>query len=977
MSISKGKTSKAVTKTLAAVLSLAMVVTSLTVTGTTSDAAKKGKVKKVKITSPVTNGGKLVLKKGQKKRIKVKVTTSKKSVSKKVTYKTSNKKVAKVVKKKGKYYVKATGKKGSAKITVISKANKKKKATLKVKIGKPIKKVSVSKVTYSTNVYNKLTRRTKTTTRKTSYSSKTGVVLQTGIDNTANETSTTYTCKISVKFSPKKPSYKSMKWSTKNNSVAYVTPSGIISPRKAGTATIVGKTKDGSNKTVKVKVTVKSSAKGPTATPYFVKDTRKKTMVENFESYAVGTSWRLTKGEKYKNAKTATATVVTDPQNSKNKLLRISYDGNTQAYDVAPIFSVDLTKLKDATESTKLEDFVGLNFKVKVEGSGDDLTYKTVYGYFDKYGAINENYYNATSQTAKGPYYKFKTSRNMMKGTDKEINDPITGKKYNFKSFPMFYSAYATGDKEAVSAGFSETKNDKNLRMVEHVLEFQPAYMKDEITGASLLGESKVDFTLGSTYKGAYVNGNFVNLYLDDIQFLSETETREISGINFTNAPDKLGTGISYPLHTSLVPANTTQKKLKFASSDEKIAKVGEETGIVTGVSAGKVTITATSAEKPSVKKTVEIEIYESGTAKEDKKIDLSKITERDDKKNPKTFTNTETSYNAETGELKIGYTKTNSEQVVIDLGEGVDFTQYKSLEIVGATSGQLSLELYDSGLDMTDEKWYEKYEGATYPFFGGSCASRLEDGAYNTNAVDMTTETLWYSWDDLTDDGTSDKAGCDFRAIRYIVLKANQDPIHPAKYDMENYIIKSITLDTKEAPEDYLPITLTAENELKATSQTENPDNKVGHESAVFDKDEKGNPFVTFTSNSRRNSGIAFYLNAEKQSATDISRYRYVKVKVNTDNRSDKLSLVGVKDGSDWSAAVSKPYKTEGTVTQNERTIYFSIKDQTEEELSALEAIGIKSSFTGSKVTITSMELVKGEPLILDEDAANTTVLK
>ena len=765
-----------------------------------------------------------------------------------------------------------------------------------------------------------------------------------------------------------------MKWSTRNNSVAYVTPSGIISPRKAGTATIVGKTKDGSNKTVKVKVTVKSSAKGPTATPYFVKDTRKKTMVENFESYAVGTSWRLTKGEKYKNAKTATATVVTDPQNSKNKLLRISYDGNTQAYDVAPIFSVDLTKLKDATESTKLEDFVGLNFKVKVEGSGDDLTYKTVYGYFDKYGAINENYYNATSQTAKGPYYKFKTSRNMMKGTDKEINDPITGKKYNFKSFPMFYSAYATGDKEAVSAGFSETKNDKNLRMVEHVLEFQPAYMKDEITGASLLGESKVDFTLGSTYKGAYVNGNFVNLYLDDIQFLSETETREISGINFTNAPDKLGTGISYPLHTSLVPANTTQKKLKFASSDEKIAKVGEETGIVTGVSAGKVTITATSAEKPSVKKTVEIEIYESGTAKEDKKIDLSKITERDDKKNPKTFTNTETSYNAETGELKIGYTKTNSEQVVIDLGEGVDFTQYKSLEIVGATSGQLSLELYDSGLDMTDEKWYEKYEGATYPFFNGSCSTRLEDGAYNDNALDKTTETLWYSWDDLTDDGTSDKAGCDFRAIRYIVLKANQAPAHPiGGYGLENFVIKGITLSTKEAPEDYLPVTLTAENEAEATSQTKNPDNKT-YTSAAFDKDEKGNPFVGFVSNSVRSSGIAFYLNAEKQSATDISRYRYVKVKVVSD-LAEKLSLVGLKDGNVWSGAES--YGKESTVPTAERTIYFSIKGQTAEELSGLCAIGIKSSKNGSNVTIKSMELVKGEPLISDEDAASTTVVK
>lgn len=137
------KTSKIVTKTLAGVLSLAMVVTSLSITGTTADA--KAKIKSVKVKSPVVNGGKLVLKKGQKKQIKVKVTKSGK-ISKKVTYKSSNPKVAKIVKSKGKVYVKAVGKKNkTAKITIASKANKKKKATLRIKIGTPIKSVKPSK----------------------------------------------------------------------------------------------------------------------------------------------------------------------------------------------------------------------------------------------------------------------------------------------------------------------------------------------------------------------------------------------------------------------------------------------------------------------------------------------------------------------------------------------------------------------------------------------------------------------------------------------------------------------------------------------------------------------------------------------------------------------------------------------------------------------------------------------------------------
>ena len=65
------KTSKIVTKTLAGVLSLAMVVTSLSITGTTADA--KAKIKSVKVKSPVVNGGKLVLKKGQKNQISTKI----------------------------------------------------------------------------------------------------------------------------------------------------------------------------------------------------------------------------------------------------------------------------------------------------------------------------------------------------------------------------------------------------------------------------------------------------------------------------------------------------------------------------------------------------------------------------------------------------------------------------------------------------------------------------------------------------------------------------------------------------------------------------------------------------------------------------------------------------------------------------------------------------------------------------------------
>ena len=282
------KTPKMVTKLMTVLLSLALIVTSLSVTGTTSDA-KKAKIKSVKVTSPVTNGGKLVLKKGQKKRIKVKVTKSGK-ISKKVTYKSSNKKVAKIVKSKGKVYVKAVGKKNkTAKITIASKANKKKKATLKIKIGTPIKKVSVSKLKISTSVTNNkeadASKRTKTTKKTIKFVSakKTPLELTEQYDDKAADTGNQQLATISVKYSPTKVGYKGMKWKAKNKKIVYVSPYGVVTPIKPGKTVIYGYTKDGTNKKVKVNVTIKSKPVLATPTPnYEPEDNRTKTVVEDF-----------------------------------------------------------------------------------------------------------------------------------------------------------------------------------------------------------------------------------------------------------------------------------------------------------------------------------------------------------------------------------------------------------------------------------------------------------------------------------------------------------------------------------------------------------------------------------------------------------------------------------------------------------------------------------------------------------------------
>ena len=200
---------------LAVVLAAAVAVSILTVPDAEVSAAT-GKVKSVAVTNLPAK--QLTLKKGKSFTLKTKVSISGKKVSKAVTYKSSNKKVA-TVNTKGKITAK---KKGKAVITVISKANKKKTVKIKVTVGTPVTKVKLNKTKANLNVGKSLTLKTI--------------------------------------LSPKKPSNKGIIWKSSNTKVATVTSKGVVKAKKAGTVKITATAKDGSGKKATCKVTVKKAA---------------------------------------------------------------------------------------------------------------------------------------------------------------------------------------------------------------------------------------------------------------------------------------------------------------------------------------------------------------------------------------------------------------------------------------------------------------------------------------------------------------------------------------------------------------------------------------------------------------------------------------------------------------------------------------------------------------------------------------------
>lgn len=216
--------SKATVKYLSALALSGALVLSMNATPV-SAAKKKAKktsaVKSVKVVAPSGSKKSATVAKGKSIKLTVTVNAKKKSF-KKVTYKTSNKKVVSVSKKgvvKGK-------KAGTATIKVISTKDKKKTASIKVKVvGGVVKKVTLNK--------SKLD-------------------LKTGDSG-----------KLSAKVKATKKAYKTLKWTTSNKNVATVTSKGVVKGIGKGTAKITAKALDGSGKksTCTVSVSEKNGIK--------------------------------------------------------------------------------------------------------------------------------------------------------------------------------------------------------------------------------------------------------------------------------------------------------------------------------------------------------------------------------------------------------------------------------------------------------------------------------------------------------------------------------------------------------------------------------------------------------------------------------------------------------------------------------------------------------------------------------------------
>ncbi|UBX38274.1 Ig-like domain-containing protein [Enterococcus lactis] len=68
------------------------------------------------------------------------------------------------------------------------------------------------------------------------------------------------------------------------------------------------------------------------------------------------------------------------------------------------------------------------------------------------------------------------------------------------------------------------------------------------------------------------------------------------SGVTLNKTTTTLTVGASETLSATVLPADATDKSVRYSSSDEAIATVTPVQGKITGIAAGTATITATTA---------------------------------------------------------------------------------------------------------------------------------------------------------------------------------------------------------------------------------------------------------------------------------------------------------------------------------------------------------------------------------------------
>ena len=396
------------------------------------------------------------------------------------------------------------------------------------------------------------------------------------------------TYKLKATVSPSNASNKKVTWSSSNKKVATVSSSGKITAKKAGTATITVKAKDGSGKKATCKVTVK-----------------KPTKVSKIKLSK--TSVKLTVG------KTTTVKATVSPSKATNKSVSWS-SSNKKVATVSSKGKITATGIGTAKITCKAKDGSGKKATVKVTVSAVKVTKVAL----NKTGATLPT--NAT------------LSLSATVSPSNATNKSLTWKSSNTSVATVSSSGVVTTLRKGTATITATAKDGSGKSASCKITVNSIGASSVTLSHSSYAGSPGASFTLAAALKPSNVSnktlkwkssntsvatvdssGN-VKLIKDGTAKITATttdgtnrsaicsvtvKTVSVTSVSLSSSKINLTQGTSsatYRLTATVYPSNASNKSVTWTSGDSSVVTV-DSNGNVRAIKAGTTTITVTTKD--------------------------------------------------------------------------------------------------------------------------------------------------------------------------------------------------------------------------------------------------------------------------------------------------------------------------------------------------------------------------------------------
>ena len=409
-----------------------------------------------------------------------------------------------------------------------------------------------------------------------------------------NKTKTTVykgkTTQLTATINPANATIKDAIWKSSNTSVATVSSSGKVVAKKNGTAKITVTTKDGKY-IATCKVTVKTKATGvslnkKTATVYKGKTLTLNAAVKPSSASNKNVTW---KSSDKKVAKVDSNGKITGVSIGTATITCITEDGSYK--DICKITVKKYVKTKTVSLNAKSETLTyGKTYQLKGTVSPSNATNKALTWESSNTKVAKVSSSGKVTATGVGTATITCTTKD---GSKASCKITVKGVKVTSVTLNSSSATLEVGATKTLKATVSPAKaSNKSVTWKSSNTKVAKVSSSGKVTAVGA-GTATITCT---TEDGSYTAKCKITVKKPS----SSSDNQKVVGVRLNVSSFSMKVGAKYQLIATVLPANATNKKVTWSTSDSSIATVSS-TGVVTAKKAGKVNIYVTTNDQSRI----------------------------------------------------------------------------------------------------------------------------------------------------------------------------------------------------------------------------------------------------------------------------------------------------------------------------------------------------------------------------------------